>query len=553
MHTGGCGTGKPVAKGRIRMKKIVALIITIAIMLSVLVSGCTGQATDNTKKQVEETKLVVGTTAQVDSISLGDGTMQLYRLMMLSPGLVRIDEKGDTVGVLAESWETPDNQKWTFHLVKNATFHDGTPVTSGDLKFTLEYMPRMNFSSYKSEWQLIDTIETPDDYTLVINLKKPSAAFMTSMLIMRTLPQHIYKDVDAPKNFTNPKGAIGCGPYKFESFDKDAGVITFRAYDEFFMGKPAVDVIEIRSFKNPDTMVMALQKGEIDVTYIYAGSISYYYVPKLLQNDDIKFLMVKNLGIPKVLWINNDIAPYNDAKFREALSHAINYEELKNLFAAGYGRTPNGGFVPEGTFNYVETSPLTYDINKTKELMAGAGYKDTDGDGYFNYANGTELKPIILANAGVPDDVRLAEMLQKYFNAAGIEAQAKIVDKSTFDALTYDGKYSEMFIIGTTYFGMQAWGQYGSSYMDSRMYAWSNVVDPEFYSIVDGLLATSNKDEKKRLAEDIQNYYATQYPSLALYWNDLVQPYNKKYEGYVAGPMFGIMSFETFYGLHKAA
>lgn len=535
------------------MRKVFAIIIVMLVMLGVFAAGCTSPVESPTTTQSQPTKLVIGTTAQVDNIGLGDSTMMLYRLSMFSPGLVRVAADGSIVGVLAESWETTNNQNWTFHLVKNATFQDGTPVTANDIKFTLQYMPNVVGGSYKSEWQLIDSIETPDNYTVVINLKKPWAEFLTNLLIMRTLPQHIYQNVDSPKNFTDPRGAIGCGPYQFVSFDKDAGVVTFKAYDNYFGGKPAIDTIEIRSFKNADTMVMALQNGQIDTTYIYAKSISYYYIPSLLQNDNIKFMTIKNLGIPMVLWINNNVAPYDDPKFREALSHAINYDELKNLFAAGYGSTPNGGFVPEGTYNYIDTPPLTYDVNLTKQILRDSGYK-MGADGYFEYPNGTHLQLNLLADGGNPDEARLSQVLTKYFTDAGIDVRDNVMDSTSYDTATFDAAAPcpDMFLYGTTYFGMQAWGEYGSSYMDSRMYYWANITDPKYEAIVDGLLSTSDKDQRTKLAADIQNYYAEENPSLALYWNNLVQPYNKKYEGYVAGPMFGILSYETFYNLHPA-
>lgn len=534
------------------MKKVLFVIATMLILTGALIAGCTTPtptATPGTTVDKTPTKLVIGTTAQVNDIGIGDSTMQMYRVTMLSPGLLRLDEKGNYVGVLAESWETTDNQKWTFHLVKNATFHDGTPVTAQDVKFTLEYMPKY-FADYKSEWQLINSIETPDNYTLVLNLTKPWPNLPVSLLVIRTLPEHIFSKVDSPKNFTEQTSVIGCGPYKFVSFDKDAGVLTLKANEQYFGGKPAIDTIEIRTYKNSDTMVMALQNGEIDVTYVYGSAISYYYIPKLLQNDNIKFLMIKNLGIPKVLWINNDITPYNDVKFREAMACAINYDELKNLFAAGYGTTPNAGFVPNGTYNFIDTMPLALNLNRSKELLKEAGYIDKDGDGFVEYPNGTKFQPVMLAKSDNADDVRLAELLKKYFNAAGIDFQAKIVDKTTFNTLTYDGRCPDMFIGSSTYWGMQTWGEYGTSYMDSRMYAWGNVVDPEFHTLVDGMLSTSDTEKRKQLGAEIQQYYAEEYPSLALYWNDLVQPYNEKYEGYVASPMFGILSFETFYNLH---
>ena len=93
---------------------------------------------------------------------------------------------------------------------------------------------------------------------------------------------------------------------------------------------------------------------------------------------------------------------------------------------------------------------------------------------------------------------------------------------------------------------------YATGYMDSRSNGWPAINDAGFTELVDDLLASSSKDETARLAQAVQEYYASELPAIPLYWNDYVQPYNKKYEGYVVNPIHGILSYETFFGLHPA-
>ena len=92
------------------------------------------------------------------------------------------------------------------------------------------------------------------------------------------------------RSHDDPTAAIGCGPYRFIGFDKDAGILTYQANDNYWGGKPAIDVVELRMFKNPDALMLAFQKGEIDLPYYYSKGISYYYVPKLLENSEIVFI-----------------------------------------------------------------------------------------------------------------------------------------------------------------------------------------------------------------------------------------------------------------------
>ena len=530
------------------MKKTIVSCIIIIVLMSTLLAGCAGPTQTNANQSSTVSKLVIGTTDQVTAANIADDGFDIYRETLTSQSLVRVDANGSYASALAESWETQDGKTWTFHMVKNATWHDGVPVTSQDVKFSLEYLPEKLGGS---NWNIIDTVEAPDNYTVIIKLKTASANFLNNLLMLRTVPMHIFENVSDPKTYNDINATIGCGPYKFVKFDKDAGTLTFKAYDNYYGGKPAIDEIVIRIFNNEDTMMMALEKGEIDTIYVYSGGLDYYYVPKLLKNQNMSYLMIQNIGVPNVLWFNENRTPYDSATFRQAVSYAINYEELKNLFTVGYGSTPNAGFLPNGSLDYVETRQLTQDVNKSKELLDSIGIKDTDGDGFRELSDGSDFRPAIMVKTD-SDSVRLGDMLKKYFNAVGLDADIKVTDGGTFwdnaDAKKYD-----MFVTRTTPWGMRMDAGYATGYMDSRDNGWPNMNDSSFTALVDQAIVTTDRETSKSLAASIQQYYAEQLPAIGLYWNDYVQPYNNKYTGYVADPIHGILSYETYYGLHAAA
>lgn len=531
------------------MKRISAIAILI-ILIASLFAGCTSVKSE-TKHEETISRLTVGTTMAVNDLNIEDYDLGILRGQMTHQGLVKLGPDGGFVPALAESWETADSKRWTFNLVKNATFHDGTPVTSKDVKFNLEYLPA-KIAQYKTHWSLIESVETPDDYTVVINLKSPCSNFLVNLLVLRTIPEHIFKDVEDPVKYNDVKATIGCGPYKFDGFDKNAGVLTFKAYDGYHGKKPAIGEIEIRMFKNPDTMVMALQKGEVDTTYIYSKGISYYYVPRLLASDDITIMTVKNTGVPNALWFNGNKSPFNDTRFRVAISYAIDYEELNNLFTAGYGSAPNAGFIPEGSFNYIETRKLSRDLNKSKEMLDAIGMKDIDGDGFRETPDGRKFQPELITRTDNPDNVRVADMMKKYLASAGIDVRVKAADKNTVREILDVKKSHDMAVTGTTPWGMMMWANYGTGYIDSRNIGYSMTGDPEFHAMIDELLKTSDSQRSGELARDIQNYYADNLPAIPLYWNDNIQPHKSEYEGWVNDPMYGIMSYGTFYELHRA-
>jgi len=526
------------------VNKQLSLILASVLML-VLISGLAMSSDQDAGNGGAVKQLVLGTTDEVKNLNVDDGVFNTYREAFLTKSLVRVDASGKYVPALAESWETEDARKWVFHLAKNVTWHDGAPVTSEDLKFSLEYLPSKLGGS---NWNIIESIEAPDNYTLVINLKSPDGNFLNNLLMLRTIPEHIFKNVEDPKTFNDMEATIGCGPYKFVEFDKEAGVLRFQAYDNYFEGRPAIDEIVIRMYKSPDTMMMALQKGEVDATYVYSGGISYYYMPQLIKDAHLKYILVNNIGVPNALWFNQEKAPYNDSRFREAVSYAVDYEKIKNLFTAGYGRTPNAGFIPNGSLNYIETRPLVYNASLAMSLLDEIGINDTDGDGYRDLADGS-FQPEIMVKSD-SESVRVGEIVKKYLNDVGLDANLKPSDSSTFWDIVGNKEY-EAFISRTTAWGMMMEAGYATGYMDVRSNGWPMVKDPEFESLVDRLLTSTDERDTEELAKSVQEYYSRELPAIGLYWNDYIQPYNEKYEGYVANPIHGILSYETFYGLHQ--
>lgn len=536
------------------MRKSIITIGIAIMILAALAAGCTGAKT-STNSTASDTgrisKLVIGTTANVVDVNILDQDYANYVRPLTMDGLLMYTENGSLVPGLADSWET-DLRNWTFHIAHNATFHDGSPVTARDVKFSLEYMMDKD-PNMKIRFNLVDSVETPDDYTVIVHLKQPSYNFIVDATTnLEVYPEKVFASVDSPKTYNDANATIGTGPYRFVSFDKAAGVITLKAYEDYRYGPPAVDTIEIRMFKNEDTMMMALQNGEIDTTYTYAGGIGYYYVPKLLKNDDIRIMMVKNIAVPSALWFHTQKYPYNVTAFREAVGYAINYPEVNNLFTAGYGSVPNAGYLPGGSPGYVDTAPMAYDVNRSKALLDSLGFKDVDADGYREYPNGTKFQPELLVGTDTTDNVRLGETVRNYLNAVGINAKLKVTDKGTVSSTLRQSKSYEMVIARTTNFGMMAYAGYGSLYVDARNIGYAMVDDPGFQATVDELLNTSDPQRRSQLAAELQAYYAEQHPVIPLYWCDYIQPYDAKYEGWSVDPIFGILSHRTFENLHVA-
>lgn len=527
-------------------KKVI--ICLLPILITILLLGCISQEATEVEERVEEKTLVIGTTMPIKSSNIfSDYYFSVLALLLTHRGLISLDSNGNFTPALAYKWETEDGRIWKFYIVRNATWHDGTPVTAEDIKFTIEYY-RDKIPVYKVHWGKIKNVYCEDKYTLVIELEKPNANFLVNLLPMRAIPKHVFEKVEDPMKYDGEDRNIGCGPFIFEKFDPSAGIIVYKVNPHYYGKKPNIDKIIIKIYKNVDTMVMALRKGEIDTIYFYARGLDHVYVPQLLQAGNIKFIFAPNLGVGGVLFLNNGIFPYNITEFRYAMSYAINYEEIIKIITAGYGKVPNAGFVPEGWKYFIETRKMEYNPEKAKELLDKLGFVDIDNDG-VREVDGNDLTINIIVRVDIPANLRLAELIKKDLEEIGLKVNIKPVDLATFKTIIDEKRSHEVAISRTTAWGMMMWAGYGSGYIDARHIGWANVTDPEFYEIVDKLLISVDESERKLYAHKIQQYYAEKLPVIPLYWDVHIQPYRENIEGLIFHPLSGILNDETYHNI----
>lgn len=496
-------------------------------------------------------RLVVGTTMAVKRIDIADYYFGTLRAMLTHASLVDLDEKGEFRGGLSESWKTQDGKAWTFFLRKDVIWHDGRPVTARDVAFTMRYLLE-KVPVYKSHLSLFETVETPDEHTVVIHLSRPNPHFLVNLLVLRILPRHRFEQIEDPMGFAGRQAAIGCGPYVFDTFDPASGTIVFEAFPRYHRGRPRVRQIVVRNFRNPDVMYMALRKGEIDIPYFYAAGTPAFQVPPLLKDPNIRIQLIENPGVPNALFLNTQRPPVDQAAFRRALSLAINYDEIIRFFAAGYGSIPNGGFVPRGAPEFVETEPLAHDPERAVKILEDLGYVEVDSDG-FRRADGRVAELELVVRTDVAGSLRLTELLKEYFQKVGVKLTPRPLDMATFSAVC-DRERSHMALLSrATPWGMKMWAGCGTGYMDGRNIGWSAFADSRFVSIVDRMNETLDRARYLEAAAELQRCNSQLLPAIPLYWDVLIQPCQRRFEGWKVSPLYGLLWEETWFHLREVA
>ncbi len=527
----------------VTMKKAITII---SFLVSLAISQC---AHAQAEKPYPVNKLVVGTTMTVKSVGLSDYYFGVMRGMLTHSGLVALDENGEFYGDLAESWKTDHGKTWTFVLRKGVSWHDGRPVLASDVRFSFQYLLE-KVPVYKSHFGLVETVEAPDDHTVIVTLSEPYARLPVNLLVLRIIPRHCFENVDSPETFVGPEAAVGSGPYVFDHFDRSAGRIGFKAFPGYFRGAPNVESIVFRSFRNPDVMYMAFRKGEIDIPYFYAAGTPPFQVPLLSRDPEIAIHRIENPGVPNAIFFNTRQPPLDRREFRCALSLAIDYEEIVRFFSGGFGSVPNGGFVPRGNPEFVETEPLKHDPARASEILEGMGYTDSDKDG-CREREGKRLEVELVARTDVPGALRLTELLKEYFGKVGVTLTLRPVDLALFSTICDQERSHRALLSRATPWGMTMWAGCGTGYFDSGNIGWSMVDDERFSAIVARMNTALDRDEYLRAAADVQRYYSEELPAVPLYWDVLIQPARKRFTGWKTSPMYGFLWEKTWFSLRE--
>lgn len=561
------------------MKKVGSLLLAVLMVLSLAACGKTPAEPTQTPSTQPSTEtptteatepaptyaidtLTVGTTAAIETAVFGE-----YNFDMLASGvselpLVYQDTKGEYHPLLA-TYATEDAATWTYTIQDGMTWSDGAPVTVEDILFTLQYDQAngsANFEAQTGEDGKVTEAKytgytlSDDKMSISLTLASPNVRELSNMTSFRVMPKHVYEGKDT---VTEAEGRITCGPYVLESFNKEAGTITF-AVNEYYPQKPNVEKIVYQLFGNEDTMYLALQQGDIDMVWAYSTGVAGTYQDVLSTDTNVSLVNVAAANAPAVLAFNNAKGLFSDENLRQAVSYALNYEEFKTYFGSAYAEIPNRGFVPSTTVGYTDTEKLTTDTAKADEYMKAAGYTGKNADGFYVNADGAAAAFTLTVNAAKETHVGYAEMIKTQLEAFGIQVNLDAVDKDAYNAKT-SNKFSEnnitmeAAIYGYTAAGMGMGNGLGSIYVDGNhaVQGGCQVFDEAFSSILDELKAAKTIEEYYTGATKLQDYYAAHMPLIALYWDNMMLAYSSKLDNVTVDAVFGLNNVNNWFSITK--
>lgn len=304
----------------------------------------------------------------------------------LFAGLVQVDAKYQPQPYLAERWEiSGDGRTYTFHLVKGATFHDGKPITSEDVAFSLEVTKKYHpFGAVM--FGAVDKVETPTPDTAVIKLLAPSPGFMQSLqpFLMPILPKHIYGDgQDLKTHPRNVQNVVGSGPFKLVEYKSNEYLIMARNEHFFRKGRPYLDRIVFKLSRDPAAQMIGFERAELD--YVPFAGFEFRQIDRIAKERKGDIVVTSKgyeaTGLVYYLELNLRRKPYDDVRVRRAIQYAIDREFLANKLLVGQVTTAEGPLAATNPF--YDASSLVrypYSMDKAKALLDEAGLKpDADG------------------------------------------------------------------------------------------------------------------------------------------------------------------------------
>ncbi len=269
---------------------------------------------------------------------------------------------------LAESWEvSEDGTEYTFHLKQGVTFHDGTPFTAADVKASLERMktpPGTLVSPREAALQVIDKIETPDNTTLLLSLKRPAPSMLP---ILAQGWMSIYSAQDIANDFDFKLKTNGTGPFILREYTLNESQM-LEANENYFRGRPKLDRLQVRVVADSETLRLLFETDEIDVFDLdYAPTQTPYFY----GNDKWKDLVRSGPRVGVYYYnINQAKKPFDDVRVRKAFQMAIDRQTILDKNFYGKGKLEDG-VLPRGVACYAPAAPIAYDPAKAKASAAG--------------------------------------------------------------------------------------------------------------------------------------------------------------------------------------
>ncbi|RNB87139.1 ABC transporter substrate-binding protein [Brevibacillus fluminis] len=504
-------------------------------------TGESGKAATATEPKKGGT-ITIGYPAEPDSLDVHKSAMvaSSFITSLIGGALVYYDPKTQEIKPnLAESYTvSKDGKTLTFTLRAGVRFHDGTPLTAKAYKQTLERALAPETASPLGGYMFgsIQSVSAPDDKTLILQLKEPSAQ-LVSNLWDPSIGQPLSMSAVDKLGTDYGRNPVGVGPWKFESWKTGDSVTLVRneAYQwgnpsDANQGPPRADKLVIKFIKENQTMMAALESGAIDIAaYVPAKEITKYK-----DSDQVSVLENQKWGL-SFLEMNTTREILQDQAVRQAVNKALNKEAIVKAVLHGEGVVANTP-LPPSLFGYDPASEqygYRYDAAEAQKLLENAGWiVNSQG---IREKNG---KSLTLTLSLSESDSRIGELIQIMLKNIGVGVTIQKMDQAALIESAGTGQF-DMAIVSYVDNDPNAMSLFfDSSQIGSTNH--SRVNNEQLDSLLKKGRTTLDKEERSKIYADIQKLLVEQAYWAPLYSEKEFYLVSKRVQGVKLQPMYGL-------------
>jgi peptide/nickel transport system substrate-binding protein len=463
---------------------------------------------------------------------------------LLFSGLIRFDAHGLPQADLAESWGTSaDGTIYNFSLRSNAVWHDGEPVTSDDVIYTIELIKSAGSlfpQDIKDLWSQIE-VRRLDERTLQFRLPEPFAPFL-DYATFGVMPKHLLESVPADQlvNTDFNLHPIGTGPYKFDHLMTSGSEVTgvvLTANENYYLQRPYIEQVVFRYYVDSASALDAYRQGEV----LGVSQLTTDILPQALMEPT---LSVYTSRLPQMsllfLNLNNPAVPFLQNKnIRRALLLGTNREFIVSKILQGQGIIADGPILPGSWAYYDEIERLEYDPDAASAILKGEGYVIPAGGGEVRAKEGEFLSFTLLH----PDDAlhtRIAQAIQADWAVIGVQVDLQAVpyDQLISNYLASRNYQAALADLSTSrtpdpdpyLFWHQSEATGGQNYSQ-----WDDRTASEY---LETARTSANFSDRMRLYRNFQVVFTKEMPSLPLYYPVYSYGVDAQVQGVQVAPLY---------------
>ena len=427
------------------------------------------------------------------------------------------DAEYNPMPYLAHDWDVADDGlSVTLHLVEDAVFHDGMPITSADVAFSIQTVQAHH--PFKTMYAPVTNVDTPDEHTAVINLSQPHPAILLAMSpgLLPIIPKHIFDDgQEMPTHPRNSEDFVGSGPFRLTEYEPGT-IIRMERFDDFFIeGTPCLDEIVMEITPESTAIVLGLENGTTHLSSTLGPSAN---VLRLMDNPDVEVSAKGHEAIGQINWLEmnvNDPA-LSDKRVRQAIAYAIDRDFLSEVIDQGITFPVPTGIAAASPFHNPNVNHYDKDIDRAKALLAEAGYGPGELQLSIDY-----IPPAFVVQA---------EYVQQQLEEAGIEVELSVSpDFPTWAQRVAAGEY-QMTINQVWNWGDPVIGVHRTYLCDNRVgVIWTNntgYCNPDVDALLNAAGQEFDIDKRAELYAEFQEIVAEDMPIFFLNTPSFWQAFN---------------------------